>query len=243
SLRSKISPMKYPYFIAVCIVLIICSCAPEHEMKLTGTIEGLKKGTLILQKIEDTTLLSIDSIQIDGDPNFEFSIGVPSPEFYYLFLRLKDGYLLDERSHFFSEEGEMQINTTLKNFGSDYTVSGSTNHEKLEEYKQLISRYADKNLEVVSLRLKAMAEQNDSMYQVLTEQEERLLRSKYLASVNYALSQKEYEIAPYIMVNEVQGVSRKYLDTVYQSLPQNIKSSKYGTDLELLLNKLAENEL
>ena len=43
------------------------------------------------------------------------------------------------------------------------------------------------------------------------------------------------------MVNEVQGLSRKYLDTVYQSLPQNIKNSKYGIDLESLLNELAEN--
>ena len=113
--------------------------------------------------------------------------------------------------------------------------------EKLEEYKELMERYADKNLEIVSLRLKAMAEQNDSVYAALTTQEERLLRSKYLASVNYALTQKEFEIAPYVMANEVEGLSKKYLDTVYNALPQKIKDSKYGKDLESLINKQTVN--
>ena len=233
--------MKNYFLLALLAVVSIFSCAPEHEMKLTGSIKGLKKGTLLLQKVEDTTLVSIDSILVNGDANFEFSVTMPSPEVYYLYLRLKNGDLLDERIPFFAEEGEMNITTTLDNFGNGYTVTGSKNQEKLNEYKKLIERYADRNVEIVSLRLKAMAEGNDSMYEVLTKQEERLLRSKYLASVNYALAQKDFEIAPYIMVNEAEGLSKKYLDTVYNVLPQNIKNSKYGIDLESLISKQAVN--
>lgn len=224
------------YFSAVIIVLLVfTSCAPEHEMKLTGAVEGLKKGTLILQKIEDTTLVSVDSIQMMGDETFEFSVSIPSPQVHYLYLRLKNGDLVDERIPFFAEEGELNISTTLEEFGTKYTVTGSKNQEKLEEYKKLMQRYANKNLDVVSLKLKALAEQNDSVYNALQKQEESLLRSKYLASVNYALTQKEFEIAPYILVYETQGLTKKYLDTVYNALPQNIKNSKYGIDLESLL--------
>ena len=233
--------MKSKFLLLSIFICALFSCAPEHEMKLTGTVDGLKKGTLILQRIQDTSLLSIDSLKIDGDPNFEFSVSVPSPEVYYLYLRLTNGDLLDERIPFFAEEGELNINTTLKSFGNGYTVTGSANQEKLEEYKELMERYADKNLEIVSLRLKAMAEQNDSVYAALTTQEERLLRSKYLASVNYALTQKEFEIAPYVMANEVEGLSKKYLDTVYNALPKKIKDSKYGKDLESLINKQTVN--
>ncbi|MAM29424.1 MAG: hypothetical protein CMC13_10425 [Flavobacteriaceae bacterium] len=233
--------MKSKFLLLPIFICALFSCAPEHEMKLTGRVDGLKKGTLILQRIQDTSLVSIDSLKIDGDPNFEFSVSVPSPEVYYLYLRLTNGDLLDERIPFFAEEGELNINTTLKSFGNGYTVTGSANQEKLEEYKELMERYADKNLEIVSLRLKAMAEQNDSVYAALTTQEERLLRSKYLASVNYALTQKEFEIAPYVMANEVEGLSKKYLDTVYNALPQKIKDSKYGKDLESLINKQTVN--
>lgn len=219
----------------IIVVLVFTSCAPEHEMKLTGVVDGLKKGTLILQKIEDTTLVSVDSIQMTGDETFEFSVAIPSPQVHYLYLRLKNGDLVDERIPFFAEEGELSISTTLEEFGTKYTVTGSKNQEKLEEYKKLMQRYANKNLDVVSLKLKALAEQNDSVYNALQKQEESLLRSKYLASVNYALTQKEFEIAPYILVYETQGLTRKYLDTVYNALPQNIKDSKYGMDLESLL--------
>ncbi len=233
--------MKYFFSIIVVVVLVFTSCAPEHEMKLTGSVDGLKKGTLILQKIEDSTLLSVDSIQMTGDENFEFSVSVESPQVHYLYLRLKNGDLLDERIPFFAEEGEIHIATTLEKFGTEYKVTGSKNQEKLEEYKKLMQRYANKNLEVVSLKLKALAERNDSVYNVLQKQEESVLRSKYLTSVNYALAQKELEIAPYIIVYETQGLTKKYLDTVYNALPQNIKDSKYGKDLESLLKAQGAN--
>jgi hypothetical protein len=227
--------MKYPLIIILVSLVVFTSCAPEHEMKLTGSVDGLKKGTLLLQKVEDTTLVSIDSIQMTGDETFEFSVSVASPQVYYLYLRLKNGDLLDDRIPFFAEEGELTITTTLEKFGSEYKVTGSKNQEKLEEFKKLMQRYANKNLDLVSLQLKALAEQNDSVYTALKKQEERVLRSKYLASVNYALAQKDLEIAPYIMVFETQGLTQKYLDTVYSALPQNIKDSKYGKDLESLL--------
>ncbi|RDK84892.1 DUF4369 domain-containing protein [Marinirhabdus gelatinilytica] len=226
------------YFLQLCCLLaVVASCAPEHEMKLTGNVDGLKKGTLILQKIEDSTLVSVDSIQMRGDENFEFSVSVASPQVHYLYLRLKNGDLLDERIPFFAEEGEINITTTLENFGNEYEVTGSANQEKLEGYKKLMLRYANRNVDVVAHKLKALAEKDDSAYDSLQMKEESILRSKYLTSVNYALAQKDFEIAPYIVVYETEGLSNKYLDTVYKSLPQNIKNSKYGMDLELLLSK------
>lgn len=233
--------MKFNFFSIVITLVVLASCAPEHEMKLTGTVDGLKKGTLILQKVEDSTLISLDSVAMTGDENFEFSISMPSPQLLFLYLRLKNGDLVDERIPFFAEEGELTITTTLEEFGAEYQVTGSQNHEKLEEYKKLMQRYANKNLDVVSLKLKALAEKNDSAFNKLQKQEESVLRSRYLASVNYALAQKDFEIAPYIMVNEIQGIAPKYLDTVYTSLPQNIKNSKYGMDLESLLKAQRAN--
>ena len=46
---------------------LLVSCAdkkPEHNFNLTGNIKGLKKGTLYIQRIIDTTLVPIDTIQI-----------------------------------------------------------------------------------------------------------------------------------------------------------------------------------
>ena len=70
--------MKSYFCITALLLFFLIGCAPEHEMQLTGTIDGLKKGTLLLQKVEDTMLVSVDSITIDrtnagayGSRNFD----------------------------------------------------------------------------------------------------------------------------------------------------------------------------
>ena len=90
------------YFLSIAILfLTLIGCATDIEkMNLTGTVKGLKKGTLLLQKFEDTVLVTVDSVIVDGDSNFSFSEKVESPEIYYLYVRLKDGSLRDDRITF-----------------------------------------------------------------------------------------------------------------------------------------------
>ena len=113
-------------------------------MHLTGHVDGLKKGTLLLQRIEDTLLVSVDSVMVNGDSNFEFSKEIESPEIYYLYLRLKDGTLIDERIPFFAEPGEISIKTSLKNLAVNARVEGSKNQDALNDYKKLLNRYSSR---------------------------------------------------------------------------------------------------
>jgi hypothetical protein len=200
-------------------------------MVVTGSVKGLKKGTLLLQKLDDTLLVSVDSVQIDGNPDFKLTAEVESPEMYYLYLRLKNGTLLDERIPFFAEATEINIETSLKKFGNDALVSGSVNHDKFMEYKKLMQRYTNRNLELIEAAFEARQQGNDSLVKNLTEQQSKVLASKYLATVNYAVNQKAYEVAPYLMLSEVYDANIKYLDTVYNSLGTEIRESKYGRDL------------
>jgi hypothetical protein len=206
-------------------------------MLLSGQIKGLRKGTVILQKFDDSILVSIDSAVIDGNPTFQFEESVPSPEIYYLYLRLENGTLMDERIGFFAEPGEITINTTLKGFATDATVMGSANHEKLREYNKIIARYSDKNLSYVEQSLLAQQAGNDSLVAALQQSQRGILGRKYLATVNYALQNKDLEIAPYLILSEVFDANIKYLDTVYNSLTPNIKDSKYGSMLKSFIEE------
>ena len=224
--------MKYLNFLLVLSLIITgCSEPDTAQMTLTGTVKGLKKGTLLLQKIEDTTLVSVDSVQIDGDPNFVFSDEVASPEVYFIYLRLENGTLLDDRIPFFAEATEIQLETSLKKFGNDVKITGSTNQDKLEEYKEIVSRFTNRNLDLIEESLKARQAGNDSLIAALQIQQNKLIASKYLATVNYALQQKDLEVAPYLMLSEVYDANIKYLDTVYSVLPTNVRESKYGKEL------------
>ena len=48
-------------------LLISCGSPSKKAMHVTGTIDGLRKGTLYLQKVEDSALVSVDSFKIEKD--------------------------------------------------------------------------------------------------------------------------------------------------------------------------------
>jgi len=212
----------------------------ENQMLLTGTVKGLKKGTLILQKIKDTLLVSVDSVIVNGVSSFSFSEIIESPEVYYLYVRLKDGSLQDDHIAFFAEPGEININTTLKNFEIDAIISGSKNQEQLTEYNKLMERYNNKNLDLIEQMFNAKKDRKDSLIMAIEKKQTKLLISRYLATVNYSLRINDFELAPYLMISQVYDISKKYLDTVYNTLTPKVKDSKYGRALESLIQSRSQ---
>src|SRR5690606_27052618 len=101
--------------LALFVVLLVFTACNNKETNLvvSGNIEGLKKGTLYLQKIEDTILINVDSLVIKGDSRFVLEDYISSPQIMYLYLDKIDNTDYGDRIEFFAEEGEIIINTTL----------------------------------------------------------------------------------------------------------------------------------
>ena len=226
----------------VILFLFGCSNDTSNLMTVSGTVRGLKKGTLWLQKFEDTILVTVDSAIVDGNSNFKFTERVESPEIYYLYIQLKDGSLQDDRIAFFAENSELTITTNLRNFGNAAKVTGSKNDSLLREYNKLKQRYVGKNLEIIEKKLNLGKGEKTSIIAELNRKQQSLLSNKYLTTVNFALNHKDYEVAPYLMLHEAYDVNVKYLDTVYGSLNPKIKDSKYGKELESYIKILKEND-
>jgi len=210
------------------------------EMNVTGTVKDLKKGTILLQKFEDTLLVTVDSLVVDGNADFAFSDYVESPEIYYLFVRLKDGSLKDDRITFFAENKDINITTNLKQFGSAAVITGSDNDKTYREFLRLKDRYVTRNLDLIEERLKLNKNASDSVKQSIEDRQYALHSSRYLATINFALNHNEYEVAPYLMLSEVYDTNIKYLDTVYNALTPKIKDSKYGKELESFIKNRKE---
>ena len=231
------------YSISILIVLLTfigCSSDSTEMMNLSGSVKGLKRGTLLLQKFEDTVLVTVDSLIVDGNSEFSFSQKVTSPEIYYLYVQLKDGTLRDDRITFFGEIGNINIQTNLKNFGSAAKVSGSKNDSLLKDYNKLKQRYVSKNLELIEKRLKSQTNRNDSVSTEIARQQQSLLSNKNFATINFAMNHNDYEIAPYLVLSEAYNSNVKYLDTVYNVLTPKIKGSKYGKELESFIKERKE---
>lgn len=225
------------------IALFFIGCSSNTgNLTISGTVKGLKKGTLHLQKFEDTALISVDSLVVDGKSDFVFHQNIEEPEIYYLWIQPKDASLKDDRITFFAEEGTLTINTVLDKFGSSARISGSSNDSILREYNKLKQRFITKNLELIEERLTFKPGTSDSLIAVNENKQQRLLSNQYYTTVNFAVNNKDFEVAPYLMLTEARYVHVNYLDTVYNALNTKIKSSKYGKELELYIQSIKEND-
>lgn len=230
-------------FVLIVSVLTLSACSKkESNLVVKGNVDGLKKGTLYLQKIEGDSLVNIDSVVVRGDANFEIETSITSPQMMYLFLDKVDNGQYREKIEFFAEEGEIVINTSLKNFQLDAQVTGSSNQDKLAEYKKMMSRFQDSNLDLIQKNFEAQKNNNEEEIIATNREYDRLLARKYLYTVNFALNNKDLEIAPYLALSEVFDANIKYLDTIYNSMTPRVKESMYGKDLKDFLEERRELE-
>lgn len=228
--------MKRIIFLVVCGVLLnACSTTTNNNMIVNGNIKGLKKGTLYLQHIPDSTLVTVDSVVIDGSGNFELGAKIESPEVFYLYLDKKDNNELNDRITFFGEEGTISVTTTWDNFDYNAKIEGSATHEKLEEYQEIMSKFNKKNLEIISASYTPSIRDNeDALDSIRAVSDKNILRG-YLFAINFAMNNKDSYIAPYIGVTEVADANVKLLDSIYNNLTPAIASSKYGKKLQTLI--------
>lgn len=217
-------------------LLTVFSCSEkESNLIITGEIEGLKKGTLYLQKIKDTSLYTIDSVKVEGNSQFTFKTFIESPQVLYLYLKKVDNSKFDDRISFFAEPGKMSITTELKYFTAEAEITGSENQEKYLEYEKMMSNFNNKRLDLIKADLLAQKEGNQEKIDSLTTRFENLIKRRYLYTINFALNNKDLELSPYLAISEVYDANIKYLDTIYSSLSPKVRNSKYGKSLEQLL--------
>ena len=225
--------MKKIYFLTLLIFLSSCS-SNKNKMIVTGNIDGLKKGTVYLQQQQDSIIVSLDSININGNSEFILDIEIEEPDIYYLYLDKYDGDSLNDIITFFGNTGEININTRLQTFDSSYEISGSKNSELLGEYLTIIRKYNLQNLDLLEIFYQAQIDNNQERIDSVNQQLENLVRRKYLYSLNFSITNSEYEISPYIAVSQIPDANWELLLKLYDTLPEKIKNSKYGKILQTL---------
>ena len=223
---------------AIIALLFSCSQKEQGNMVVTGTIDGLKKGTLYLQKMKDSILVSVDSVQLNGKPVFKLFDNVDSPEMYYLKLDNSD----DKVIPFFGEKGEITISSKLSRFSFGAKITGSTTQELLEEHNTMDRKFNGKKLDLIKEKFDAQRENDTALVSKIEEEEAGLLRRNYLYTINFAINHAESEVAPYLALTELYYANIKYLDTVNNSLSAKVKNSKYGKDLQEFIRKIKKNE-
>jgi hypothetical protein len=220
--------------IALVAISLLFACSEkksENNLHLTGTIKGLKNGTLYVQRETNNKLVAIDTIKIDGNSSFETDIQLKSPEMLYLFLDRGVTNSMDNNLYFFAEPGTVNIETNLENYLADAKVTGSKNQDLYYDFKKIDRRFQEENLTLIEKRFKAEKSNNVKETERIVALQESNIKRKYLHAANFAINNKDYEVAPYIALSEIYDINLKYLDTIQKSMSPKVAKSLYGKKL------------
>lgn len=224
------------------ITLLIISCSEkQHDLTVKVNIEGLKKGNVYLKKIEDSTVVNVDSITINGNSKFELHSNISSPEVFFLYLDKNSSE--NDAITFFADKGITEINASLKNFAYGAKINGSAQQKLLEEYNLIMSKFNERNLDLIKEEFDAKKEQDSAKINSFQKKYDNLLKLRYLSTVNFALNHKDSEVAPYLALAKIANARINFLDTINNSLTDKVKASKYGKELQKFINEIKASEV
>lgn len=224
---------------ALSLFMAACSSKKEGNMIVTGQIKGLKKGTLYLQKMKDTILVSVDSVKLVGNDTFILTDDIDTPELYYLTF---DGNTTDKRILFFGEKGTITINNDVDNFDFQPVITGSKNQTILDTYNKIKMKFQNERLELVKKNLEARKAKDQVLTDKIQKEYQQLSKRRVLFTTNFALNNADTEVAPYLGLTEMYDASLQLLDTVSNSLSDRVKNTKYGKRFQEYVNDLKNKE-
>ena len=194
-------------------------------MTVKVKVENFKKGNVYLQKISDSALINVDSIFVKKNESIILKYNIDSPELFYLNLDVSD---IDNRIEFFGEKGEINIDTSLEKFNSDFKISGSSIDSLYRDYLSVIKKFNNQKLDLIQLSFNlTKTELDDSLIKV-QNQIKSLDKRQYLYNLNYTVSNGNNFISPLVAINEFSEAGKIVLDTIKNSMSKQVLESKYG---------------
>jgi predicted small secreted protein len=149
----------------------------------------------------------------------------------YLFLDRGVSNSLDNNLLFFAEPGNINIETNLENYIADAKVTGSVNQDLYYDFKKIDNRFQDEELDLIERKFKALKNNNALEAAKITAKQESNIKRKYLYATNFAMNNKDHEVAPYIALTEIYDINIKYLDTIQKAMSPKVAKSLYGKKL------------
>ena len=86
------------------LIALLGSCsAPKKDMQVTVEVKDLKKGTLYLERVQDSALVTVDSIFLNREEAIVLQADLDHPELFYILLDRNQTDDIDNRIPFFGQ--------------------------------------------------------------------------------------------------------------------------------------------
>ena len=228
---------KIGLLLLVVMAVIACSKENENTMYVKGSVKGLKKGTFYLQKQMDSLIVSVDSVSVNGSTEFIMTDVVESPEMYYLTLGNST-----KRIAFFGEKDTISISSQLDRFQQKAVIKGSENQDLLNIFNEIQIKFNNQKLDLIKEEFEARKIKSQDSVDIVANKLKTWNRKRYLYTTNFAVTNGNYEVSPYIALTELVDANIQLLDTVNNSLSEEIKVSKYGKQLDKFIQDIKSQQ-
>lgn len=224
--------MKLYYIL---FLLFIIGCVDESQKSTINLdVKGLKKGTLVLKKLSDSSFVKLDSFIVNSGDKINFSVLLDQPEMLFIDLKLNEGSDI-KTLNFFAEKSKIDIITNLENFGYELVVKGSKNDSIYRNYISLNKKFNDQKLDLFKRSFEKSKSNDLDSLKIIEDLVVNINKRQFLHNANFAVRNSEFELSPYIALTDLYE-SKKILDTVYKSLSTRIKNSKYAKKLKSIID-------
>jgi len=233
--------MKYLKILFLLLVLFsfsTCKKGNDNNFTVKGNIKGLTKGTLYLDRVIDTLIVPRDSFVVKDNGNFVLGDSIESAEIFYLYLK----EIPAERLLLFAEKGTINVNSKLEKFVVSARVTGSENHDLLQEYQKMIQNFNNSSMDLFKANIEAEQKQDSIALDSLDRVYKSLVRRRYLYTTNFAVKHADKEVAPYLALTELYNAKLSLLDTINNSLSEEIQNTKYGKELDRFISVIRNQE-
>ena len=231
--------MKSLIYFVLTFVFLLISCQKESQItdRVDIRINGFKKGTVFLNKLENGLPEPVDSIKVKGTDSISFDLSAFEPQLMLITIEdIPNRYIL-----FFSDDTINKIYTSLAKFGLEKFLSGGDNLKKWQYYQEMVQTYNDRKLDLMKEEFDASQNKDTARLTEVREKMTSLDKRIKRFALNFVFENKNLPVSAYAALVEFHN-NPQILDTVYKSFPQNIKQSLYAQEIKKILDSVQRSE-
>lgn len=217
------------------LLLLVFSCNINQEnFKLSGNINGLENGVIYLIKSKSSEEeIILDSTTVDNSSSFLLKGYIKEPQI--LIIRLGESNI--NEIEFFAEIGEMKLNTSNKRFQFDAQFSGSRHQGNLDKFNSYLMKFEEDDIDLLELQIQESIKGDKKKIDSISILRENNDKRKILFVINYITNNNKEIISPYLALKYSKDIKPEYLTKIYKSYNKEIAESKYGIELNKIINK------
>jgi len=99
----------------------------------------------------------------------------------------------------------------------------------------MMTKYNEENLNLIKNQIELY--NNEDEMNIINQKLVNLKKREMFYIINFTINNSNSEVSPFIANKYLNDINIKYLDTIYKSLEESIKNSKYGLILKKKLTK------